>query len=232
MICLPFVGWTFGEAALIRGMSIGVIMQALAVLSILLSAWGLPKTLKTLVIVGSLSFFAEFIGSTTGFPFGKYHYTTVLQPQLGGVPLLIPLAWMMMLPPSWAVASVIVGRGRTTWQKRAAFIGISALAITAWDLYLDPQMVGWGFWVWAQPDGYFGIPWVNFLGWILTGAVVTAVVRPDNLPITPLIVIYGIVWILQAIGLAVFWGQPGPALFGFAAMGGLLALAYARRNVR
>jgi putative membrane protein len=165
-------------------------------------------------------------------PFGVYSYTDLLQPQLFGVPLLIPLAWMMMLAPSWAVASVIVGRERSSWRKRAAFILISALAITAWDLYLDPQMVGWGFWVWAQPSGYFGIPWVNFLGWILTGAVVTAIVRPDDLPITPLMVIYGIVWILQAIGLAVFWGQPGPAVFGFAAMGGLLALAYARRNVR
>ena len=41
---------------------------------------------------------AEAIGSKTGFPFGAYHYTDRLQPQLLGVPLLIPLAWLMMLP--------------------------------------------------------------------------------------------------------------------------------------
>jgi hypothetical protein len=99
MISLPIVGWTWGEAALIRGMSVGVLMQGIAVLAILASAWGWRKTITSFAIVGVLSYFAEFIGSKTGFPFGAYHYTDVLQPQLGGVPLLIPLAWMMMLPP-------------------------------------------------------------------------------------------------------------------------------------
>jgi hypothetical protein len=48
-----------------------------------------------------------------------------------------------------------------------------------------------------------------------------------------LLVIYGIVWILQAIGLAIFWGQPGPAAFGFVAMGLLLgaALLHQRKAV-
>ncbi len=232
MISLPIARWTWGDSVIPVSALIGVIFQFAAVVSILQARWGTRRTLITVMVVGVLTWGIEAIGSKIGVPFGVYSYTDLLQPQLFGVPLLIPLAWMMMLAPSWAVASVIVRRERSSWRKRAAFVLISALAITAWDLYLDPQMVGWGFWVWAQPSGYFGIPWVNFLGWILTGAVVTAIVRPDNLPITPLMVIYGIVWVLQAIGLAVFWGQPGPSFFGFAAMGGLLALAYARRNAR
>lgn len=230
MISLPIARWTWGDSVIPIMSLIGVIFQFAAVIVILQARWGTRRTLITALIVAVLTWSVEALGSKTGFPFGVYSYTDLLQPQLLDVPLLIPLAWMMMLGPSWAVAYVIVGRDLSTFGRRAAFVALSAAAITAWDLYLDPQMVGWGFWIWAEPSGYFGIPWVNYLGWLGTGALVTLAARPDHLPVTPLIVIYGIVWILQAIGLAVFWNQPGPAFFGFAAMGGLLALAYARRN--
>ena len=104
MLSLPLLGWILGEDYLLRGMSVGVLMQALAVLIILYNAWGLQRTLLTFGMVGILSYLAELLGSHTGLPFGKYHYTALLQPQIAGVPLLIPLAWMMMLPPAWAIA--------------------------------------------------------------------------------------------------------------------------------
>jgi putative membrane protein len=229
MICLPIVGWTLGEEALIRGMSVGVLMQGIAVLSILIHAWGWGKTLRSFAIVGVLSFFAEFIGSTTGIPFGKYHYTDVLQPQLGGVPLLIPLAWMMMLPPSWAIASAILHRSQTkssNLQFTITYSLIAALAFTAWDLFLDPQMVGWNFWVWEIPGQYFGIPLVNYLGWILVSGLLTFAANPKEIPVAPLMVIYLLTWFLQTIGQGLFWRQPGPAAFGFAGMGIFIYLAW------
>ncbi len=226
MILLPIVGWTLGEAALIRGMSVGVLMQGIAVLAILVHAWGWAKTLRSFAIVGVLSFFAEFIGSTTGFPFGKYHYTDVLQPQLGGVPLLIPLAWMMMLPPAWAMANAILVHEEHEGTRRLKFVLLSALAFTAWDLFLDPQMVGWNFWVWEIPGQYFGIPLVNYLGWILVSALLTFTANPKEIPIRPLAIIYMLTWFLQSIGQGVFWGQPGPALFGFVGMGIFIFLAW------
>ena len=228
MICLPIVGWTLGEAALIRGMSVGVLMQGVAVLSILIHAWGWAKTLRSFAIVGVLSFFAEFIGSTTGFPFGKYYYTDVLQPQIAGVPLLIPLAWMMMLPPAWAIATAIFPRTTklSNIQFTILYSLLSALAFTAWDLFLDPQMVGWNFWVWEIPGQYFGIPLVNYLGWILVSGLLTLAANPKDLPIAPLMSIYVLTWFLQSIGQGVFWGQPGPAAFGFVGMGIFIYLAW------
>jgi lycopene beta-cyclase len=221
MILLPIVGWTWGEAALIRGMSVGVLMQGIAVLVILASAWGWRKTITSFAIVGVLSYSAEFIGSKTGFPFGAYHYTVVLQPQLGGVPLLIPLAWMMSLPPAWAVARLI-----TNNQSPIYYSLISALAFTAWDLFLDPQMVGWGFWEWEIPGQYFGIPLVNYFGWFLVSALLTLAVNPKDLPLLPLTLVYTLTWFLQTIGQGVFWGQPGPAAFGFVGMGVFVVLAF------
>jgi putative membrane protein len=222
MITLPILGWILGEGYLIRGMAFGVIMQAAAVLVILFYAWGWARTLKTFAIVVVLSYLAEFVGSSTGIPFGKYHYTGLLQPQLAGVPLLIPLAWMMMLPPAWAIAKTILGESRPRW----AFVLLSALAFTAWDLFLDPQMVGWGFWVWETPGAYFGIPLSNYLGWIVISAVITLAANPKDLPVGPLSLVYVLTWLLQTIGQGIFWSQPGPAVVGFIGSGIFVWLAW------
>ncbi len=220
MISLPILRWTVGDAAVPAGVLLAVLLQGSAVLTLLWQAWGVGRTLRLAILIGVLAWGVEVVGSRTGFPFGVYHYTNALQPQALGVPLVIPLAWLMMLPPAWAVARLITGRYGTI-----AFILTSALAFTAWDLFLDPQMAAWDFWVWEQPGGYFGIPWVNFLGWLAASALLTALVRPTDLPLLPLLLIYVITWALESIGLIVFWGLPGPGIVGFVAMGVMTAAA-------
>lgn len=217
MILLPFVRRLWGERALLRGVAANVLLQAAVVLAILWSAWGGARTLLTALAVLVLGWAVEFAGSSTGVPFGRYHYTDRLQPQLARVPLLIPFAWLMMLPPSWGVAAAIAGGVRGL-----LFVVLSGLAITAWDFFLDPQMVGWGLWVWERRGGYFGIPWVNFAGWALAASLITALVRPAPLPVAPLVLVYAITWALETVGQLVFWRLYGPALVGFAAMGALL----------
>lgn len=219
MISVPLTLWFIGDEGIPVMSLITTLLQFGVVLAILVHGWGIQRTASVFGLVAVITYLAEFIGSKTGIPFGSYHYTEALQPQLFGVPLIIPLAWFMMLGPAWAVAFTLLNGKIDTVSRRGMFIVLSGLAITAWDLFLDPQMVGWGFWVWHEPSGYFGIPWLNYFGWFLTAAVVTTVVRPDKLPLVPLIIVYGIVWVLQSIGLAVFWAQPGPALCGFIGMG-------------
>lgn len=229
MIALPIARWVMGDAAISWGVIITVVFQVAAVFVVLLGAWGVQRTLIALLIVAAATWLAETIGYRTGIPFGHYYYTDLLQPQLAGVPLFIPLAWFMMLPPAWAAAQVIVGT-----ERRWLFVAVSALALTAWDLFLDPQKVAWGFWVWTDGSGglfeggYFGVPWQNYLGWLLVASIVTALIRPDRLPVRPLLLIYGIVWVFQTIGQAVFWGQPGPALVGFVGMGLIMLFVWWR----
>lgn len=221
MIAIPILRWTLGDGVLHRGVTLSVLFLALAMIVALWEQWGGWATVRLVLSVGVLSWTLEWVGSTTGFPFGVYHYTPLLQPQLAGVPVLIPLAWLMMLPPAWAVASLMVG-GRRDWR----FVVVSAAAFTAWDLFLDPQMVGWGYWVWATPGGYFGIPWVNFAGWLLGSALITAIVRPGPLAAPIFVTVYAITWFLQTVGQALFWQMPGPAMVGGVAMGFFLFLAY------
>lgn len=217
MMLLPFARRLWGERALVHGVTANVLLQVSVVLAILWPAWGFARTGLTALVVLILSWGVEFLGSSTGFPFGRYHYTHRLQPQLARVPLLIPFAWLMMLPPSWGVAAALTGDTRGL-----PFVVLSGLALTAWDLFLDPQMVKWGLWVWEQRGGYFGIPWMNFIGWALAACLITALVQPASLPVAPLVLVYAITWALETVGQLVFWRLYGPALVGFAAMGALL----------
>lgn len=214
MVAIPILRWLLGDEALWWGVNSSVLLLAGAVLAILYSAWGMVRTLSVTVPVLLLAWFLEWIGHSTGYPFGAYTYTSALQPQLGGVPLLIPLAWLMMLPPAWAIGAAISGRHQGGW-----FIIISAAAFTAWDFFLDPQMVQWGYWQWEMDGGYLGIPWLNFGGWLLGAALITFLVRPPQAPRFPLLLIYLLTWLLQSIGQAMFWAMPGPALIGFLVMG-------------
>ncbi len=219
MVFLPIVDWSLGWEVMIDAVNVAVLVQASAVITILLGTWGAVKTMRVAAMVVVLGWVAEALGSRIGFPFGGYSYTTALQPQLFHVPLLIPLAWLMMLPPSWGVAQAISRRFVSEWQM-PVFITISAMAMTAWDLFLDPQMVAWGLWIWDTPWGYFGIPWTNYLGWLLVSALITVIIRPRSLPTPPLLIVYTVTWLLQTVGLGVFWGMPGPAVVGGVIMGG------------
>jgi len=218
MISFPFVDWIMGREAMLVAVSLGALAQLIAVLVILWQAWGTTRTLIVGCSIVFLGWIAEALGSKTGFPFGPYIYTNTLQPKIHGVPVQIPLGWLMMLPPSWAVARAVTDRLDYRWQI-PAFIGLSALAMTAWDLLMDPMMVSWEMWEWQNPGGYFGIPWSNYLGWLLVAAAITAIIRPRNLPTAPLLLIYTITWLLEMGGLSLFWSLPGQALVGGLAMG-------------
>jgi putative membrane protein len=134
----------------------------------------------------------------------------------------------MMLFPAWAVSQVILRPHQARLGRAYPFVfaALSGLAFTAWDLYLDPQMVSRGLWEWESivssgsfSGGYFGIPWSNYLGWWVSSSLLTLLLRPANLPAAPLLMIYTLTWLFQAMGLGVFWGQAGPALTGFIGMG-------------
>lgn len=230
IIATPIALWTMGQPGLLTALQAGVLTQVVTVLLVLVRAGLLRQALLAGAAVPLLGWFVEVVGQASGFPFGSYHYTPLLQPQLAGVPLLIPLAWLMMMPPAWAMALVIAG-AQPGWRARVRRAAVAALAFTAWDLFLDPQMVAWNAWVWAVPGVYFGIPLLNFAGWLLVAFCVSLLLAPGSLPLAPLIMIYTVTCVLQTIGQLLFWQLAGPGVAGLAGMGGMLAWAYARRTI-
>ena len=89
------------------------------------------------------------------------------------MPAIVPLAWFAMAVPAREAAHAALGHGpgrRHAWSSAPA-------ALTAWDLFLDPQMVGEGYWRWARPGAYRGIPLGNYVGWFVTGLGVMAIIE-------------------------------------------------------
>jgi lycopene cyclase domain-containing protein len=230
LVATPISIWLAGDTLFPMMVRLGAMAHTGATLIALASGWPAGRVVVALAVVSGGAWAVEALGSATGFPFGAYDYTEALQPQLAGVPLVIPLAWFMMLVPAWGIAGAILAGRRNQLGKWYAPLHaiLAGAAFTAWDLYLDPQMVTRGLWVWDYPGGYFGIPWVNFLGWWLAASLITLLIRPRYLPRGRLMVIYTLTWIFQAIGLGLFWGQPGPALVGFLGMGIFVILAWRR----
>jgi lycopene beta-cyclase len=217
MILVPVIKWVLGEGAERIGISLGVLFQATLVAVILFESLHPLRATLTVIGIPLFGWTIEFIGSRTGVPFGDYHYTDVLQPQIRRVPLIIPLAWLMMIPPAWSVGMMLAGPEGVILPAILA-----GLAFMAWDLFLDPQMVSWDFWRWRQGGTYLGIPVLNFVGWFVAGTVVSLLFYSPEVPAAALFLVYVVTWILQTIGQLVFWRLIVSGIVGSLAMGGLI----------
>lgn len=143
--------------------------------------WRAALTLFLISFVVSLAF--ESVGVATGLVYGPYHYTEKLGPKfLGLVPYLIPAAWFTMMYPSLVIAERVAPR-TDGWARGLTVAALGGLAMTAWDVVMDPMMAFGGHWVWEVDGPYFGVPLQNYLGWWLTAFCVFLVhwlVAPRN----------------------------------------------------
>jgi uncharacterized membrane protein len=224
LISLPLLNVVFGVQTLLQGLALAVLLQVAFVLNVLYRAWGWWSMLRTATGVVLLVWATQAIVIRSGLPYGGMQYTSLLQPQVMSVPVIIPFTWLMMLPPAWAVAKLIT-RKLSGCLIRPAFVLVSALAFTAWDFYLDPLMVHMGLVEWNPVGGFYGTPWLNFIGWLILAAILTFAISPKRLPGGLLVLVYILTWLAEFISLLVFWGLPVPALIGFCLMGGMLLWA-------
>lgn len=210
--------------------SLGVTAMLVCVIVSLSGRWSKKGITAMAVLVIVFCLLVEIVGSRTGFPFGHYHYSESLSIQVQDVPLLIPLAWLMMIVPAWGVTSLLLPSraGGRTLIDRLLFAGLAGLVMTAWDLLVDPQMVAFGYWEWKDPSGYFGIPWTNFAGWWLTSFITTLLVNPKHLPRFQLLILYSLTLVFEVVGLGLIFGHPYQAVAGGVIMGGFAIAAWSR----
>jgi putative membrane protein len=177
--------------------------------------WGPTRTASAATVTTVATTVVERIGTRTGIPFGRYAYTGALQPQIAGVPAIVPLAWFAMALPAREAAHAALGpRSNPTTR-----IVLGSAALTAWDLFLDPQMVGEGYWVWARRGFYRGIPLGNFLGWFVTGVGVMVALEllvppSDHSADDALVAEYTFMGVMETIGFARFFRDPTVAIVG------------------
>lgn len=132
---------------------------------------GWSSMLTFFLIAFVISWSMESLSIATGFPFGHYHYTDNLGPKLGTVPLLIMPAYFSMCYVSWNLAHVVLDKfdHRADALQRFAVPILAAFVMVMWDLCMDPSRATVHHaWIWHDGGSYFGVPFVNFLGWFLT----------------------------------------------------------------
>ena len=201
--------------------------------------WGAGRAASALGAVTVTTGLVERLGTASGVPFGRYEYTGALRPRLGQVPALVPLAWFAMAVPAREVAHAALGPRSTP----VARVVVGAAALTAWDLFLDPQMIGEGYWTWARRGIYRGVPLSNYVGWFVTGLGVMAILEralpaagslapTSERPDASLIAMYGFVGLMETIGFARYFRDPVVATIGGVGMLPLAATAIVRRVTR
>jgi len=215
-----------------RRLAASAVVAGLATTTLSLTArrWGAARAVGALATVAVATTALERIGSATGRPFGRYRYSGVLRPSVAGVPALVPGAWFAMSLPARETAHTVL----SARSNAAARIALGAAALTAWDLFLDPQMVGEGYWRWERSGRYRGIPLTNYAGWLAAGAGLMALLElvapPAPSGDRALVGVYGWMAVMETLGFAAFFDDRLVAAVGGLAMVPLAAVA-ARRTL-
>jgi len=190
-----------------------------------------------LLAVSLLALASELLGTSTGFPFGGYGYSSLLGYRiLGLVPFPIPISWTTILYCALAICGrLLPARDDTGTRVRWSVVG--ALLLTAWDVAMDPAMVRTFHWAWDNPGAFYGMPVTNWLGWLGTGFVLSWVmlrfvppsefaarVSPSRLPLV-LYALNGVMPIAICLRHGMWWA----AVLGALAMTVPLIMAGGRR---
>jgi bisanhydrobacterioruberin hydratase len=210
----------------IQGASVGsyvsILLIALPSAVALFRYLGPLRAVVSLLALSILAYSIEAIGVTTGFPYGTFYYGDALGPRLAGiVPYLLPLSY----------APLVVGAVAAAWGTRLRLLHVlyATLVLVWMDAVLDPGAASLGFWVWPQGGAYYGVPLSNYAGWLLSGALATALLlatgRWSETP-RPTLLDSATIATSFWTGVAVLSGMFAPALLGAL----LLAYLLGRRS--
>ncbi len=121
----------------------------------------------------------EQLGVLTGWPFGPFHYTGVLGPRLGQVPLVIPMLWFSLCMSANVLAQMVLRRRPLALRHDAqgGSILLAAALVTAFDLgaktFFVQQLQAWTE-TEGHGQGWFGLGLQGFAGWFISATLILA----------------------------------------------------------
>ncbi|WP_336001909.1 bisanhydrobacterioruberin hydratase [Halorientalis halophila] len=127
------------------------------------------RATAALLALTAYSYGIEYVGVTTGWPYGAFEYGVDLGPMLlGAVPVGLPVFFFPLVLNSYLLCLLLLGDRAGRWAIRLPVVIATVLLV---DLVLDPGAVALGFWAYDAGGVYYGVPWSNYLGWILSATV-------------------------------------------------------------
>lgn len=185
------LGWAYSG-------QVYILLGTFAVLLHSAPRFGTGRAIAVFAVASGVALLSELGGTNIGLPFGPYHYTEMLGYRINGdVPYPIPISWYYMLYGSLAIcARLMAGADDSATRWRWALV--AGAFLTAWDVPMEVHMTNVTpvHWVWDLqkvpgwvPDFlvtpvFYGMPISNWIGWYVTGVVVSrlmlAIVPPST----------------------------------------------------
>jgi putative membrane protein len=186
---------------------------------------GWKKGISVFLLLGGISLAVEMFAIVTGVPYGNFAYSSTLGFHLFNVPISVPLAYLPILIGAFTVSNHLL-----KLPTRLYHTLVSALLNTAIDFVIDPAAVNAAFWFWPEGGFYYGVPLINFGGWLFTGflysQILYSVVQTDiALLEVPIDASYSLLLILSFwIGYTLWNNLIIPVLVGFVILSLLIFL--------
>lgn len=148
----------------LAGVSAAFVLVLWAPSAWVLARWlGLKRAAMVLSGLGAFAVAIESFAVVTGWPYGQFSYGEKIGLKLFGlVPWTVPFSWPPLVLGAVALADRIAPKHRLA--------GAVAILL-AFDLVLDPGAVQQEFWTYQAGGLYYGVPFSNFCGWIISGVL-------------------------------------------------------------
>jgi putative membrane protein len=122
------------------------------------------KGLITIIILSIFAISLESIAIVTGFPYGRFSYGGGLGPKL-----------FDLAPPAifWAWVPMVIGAYESVKSNFGTkfLIFYTAIFLVVADLVIDPAAFTLRVWIWEEEGFFYGVPWQNFGGWLMSGLI-------------------------------------------------------------
>ena len=170
-VILGFIGWYTNQHMYMYALSamcIGALVLSL-VHGTATVGW---KNVVIIFLIGMIgSLFFESMGVNFGLFFSKYTYTGVIPgPKIFGFDVFSMVAYGFAVYEFWTLGQVAVGMFDNRFHKGDVILVpiVSGLLFVAIDLGTDPLLASVsGAYDWVQEGVYYGVPYQNYLGWIV-----------------------------------------------------------------
>jgi len=133
-------------------------------------------------VIGLIGAIATYVGLKTSVPFGPFLFSLDMKPRISGLPWFVPIVWVVAVLNSRGVARLGLRPWRKTrnygWWVIGLTIVLCMMLDLGWEVFIGPIN---HYVLWSQtkfPLSWHGVPFSNFLGWILTLLLIMAFCTP------------------------------------------------------
>ncbi len=144
---------------------LAVILLALPSYYVLITKLSHTKAILTILLISVFAMCIETIGIVTGFPYSHFTYSESLGYKLFSItPIAVFFAFTPLVLGAIRLADCIC-------KTRLKKILLAIFFVVYIDVILDPVMVAQNTWIWQNSGIYYGVPLMNFFGWLFSSTI-------------------------------------------------------------